>query len=125
MCRDVVLRECHKLAALQHVQVRSDRLQGDPFFDLANFSINQRLSEDAQLLLIQDYEGAVTPTARARLGLLRLMSDFREAMWGVLQQGISTLDVDFVAYADEHFERLLHNASGVAFEAALAEAARG
>ena len=31
-------------------------------------------------------------------------------MWGVLQQGISTLDVDFVAYAGEHFDRLLANA---------------
>ena len=38
---------------------------------------------------------------------MRVVSDFREAMWGVLQQGISTLDVDFVAYAGEHFERLL------------------
>ena len=43
---------------------------------------------------------------------MRVVSDFREAMWGVLQQGISSLDVDFVAYADEHFERLLANASG-------------
>ena len=46
-----------------------------------------------------------------------------EAMWGVLQQGISTLDVDFVAYAAEHFDRLLDNASGPAFERALREAA--
>ena len=45
---------------------------------------------------------------------MRVVSDFREAMWGVLQQGISTLDVDFVEYADEHFERLLRNASGPA-----------
>ena len=46
-------------------------------------------------------------------------------MWGVLQQGISTLDVDFVAYADEHFDRLLHNASGPPFGEHLREAARG
>ena len=31
---------------------------------------------------------------------MRVVSDFREAMWGVLQQGVSTLDVDFVAYAE-------------------------
>ena len=37
---------------------------------------------------------------------MRFMSDFREAMWGVVQQGISELDFDFVAYAEEHFERL-------------------
>ena len=50
---------------------------------------------------------SVRPDRLARLTLMRIVSDFREAMWGVLQQGISTLDVDFVAYAGEHFERLL------------------
>ena len=54
---------------------------------------------------------------------MRVVSDFREAMWGVLQQGISTLDVDFVAYAAEHFDRLLANGSTPAFEHALREAA--
>jgi hypothetical protein len=46
-------------------------------------------------------------------------------MWGVLQQGISALDVDFVAYAAEHFDRLLANASTPAFERALRDAAEG
>jgi hypothetical protein len=54
---------------------------------------------------------------------MRIVSDFREAMWGVLQQGISGLDVDFVAYATDHFDRLLANASGPRFERALREAA--
>jgi hypothetical protein len=44
-------------------------------------------------------------------------------MWGVLQQGISTLDIDFVAYAAEHFERLLASAATGRFERALREAA--
>jgi len=42
-------------------------------------------------------------------------------MWGVLQQGISTLDVDFVEYAGEHFDRLLAGASTPRFERALVE----
>jgi hypothetical protein len=41
-------------------------------------------------------------------------------MWGVLQQGISTLDVDFVAYASAGFDRLLRNAESPRFERALA-----
>ena len=56
---------------------------------------------------------------------MRIASDFREAMWAVLQQGISTLDVDFVAYTAEHFDRLLANASGPGFEHALRDAAEG
>ena len=56
---------------------------------------------------------------------MRVVSDFREAMWGVLQQGVSTLDIDFVAYADEHFDRLLGGASGPRFDEALALVATG
>jgi hypothetical protein len=57
--------------------------------------------------------------------LFRVISDFREAMWGVLQEGISTLDVDFRAYAAEHFDRLLANATAPRFERALREVAGG
>jgi thiamine kinase-like enzyme len=92
---------------------------GDPFFDLGNFSINHELTADEDEALLEAYEGAARPERLARLGLMRVVSDFREAMWGVLQQGISTLDVDFVAYAGEHFDRLLGNATTSAFERAL------
>ena len=97
---------------------------GDRFFDLGNFSINHELTPDADALLLGAYDGGGVRIDRlARLTLMRIVSDFREAMWGVLQQGISTLDVDFVAYAAEHFDRLLANASTPAFERALHEAA--
>ena len=97
---------------------------GDPFFDLGNFSINHELTPDQDAHFLAAYDGGEARPARlARLTLMRVVSDFREAMWGVLQQGISTLDVDFVAYAGEHFDRLLTNASGPAFERSLHEAA--
>jgi len=98
---------------------------GDPFFDLGNFSVNHDLSADEDAVLLLGYEGAVRPAHAARLALMGIASDFREAMWAVLQQGISTLDVDFVAYATEHFDRLLANASTPAFERALRDAAEG
>jgi len=98
---------------------------GDPFFDLGNFSINHELTPDEDAVLLAAYDGPDhrpdRPSRLARLTLMRTVSDFREAMWGVLQQGISTLDVDFVAYAGEHFERLLANATTPAFERALRE----
>ncbi len=95
---------------------------GDPYFDLGNFSINHELTPDDDANLLGQYLGSVPPDRLARLTLMRVVSDFREAMWGVLQQGISTLDVDFVAYASEHFDRLLSNASTPAFERALHDA---
>lgn len=101
---------------------------GDPFFDLGNFSVNHGLTAEEDRSLLAAYDavpaGATPRVDRlAHLTLMRIVSDFREAMWGVLQQGISTLDVDFVAYADAHFDRLLGNASGPRFERALREAA--
>jgi hypothetical protein len=47
------------------------------------------------------------------------MSDFREAMWGIVQSSVSELGFDFDAYAAEHFARLEHTAASPAFVAAL------
>ncbi len=96
---------------------------GDPFFDLGNFSINHELTPDEDEILLAAYDGDVRPARLARLTLMRVVSDFREAMWGVLQQGISSLDVDFVAYAASSFDRLLANAATARFERSLREAA--
>ena len=85
---------------------------GDVFFDLGNLSVNNDLDDAARDVLLDRYFlGDVRDRHRARLALMCLMSDFREAMWGVVQQAISTLDVDFVDYADRHFARLLGNAA--------------
>ena len=94
---------------------------GDPFFDLGNFSINHELTPDEDRILLAAYDGEVRPARLARLTLMRVVSDFREAMWGVLQQGVSSLDVDFVAYAAHSFGRLLANAAQPRFEQALVE----
>jgi thiamine kinase-like enzyme len=98
---------------------------GDPFFDLGNFSINHDLPPESDAILLTAYDGEIRPDRLARLTLMRIVSDFREAMWGVLQQGISTLDIDFVAYAQASFDRLLANAARPDFEGALRDAARG
>lgn len=103
---------------------------GDPFFDLGNFSVNHGLTPAEDAILLAAYErlpASVAPAAErlARIRLMRVVSDFREAMWGVLQQAISTLDVDFRAYADEHLQRLLANAAGPTFAGDLELVADG
>jgi thiamine kinase-like enzyme len=92
---------------------------GDRFFDLANFSINHEFGERENEALLTAYFGTARPSDFVSLTLMRFMSDFREAMWGVVQQGISELDFDFVGYADEHFQRLRRTAAGTGFERAL------
>ena len=92
---------------------------GDPFFDLGNLAVNNDLDATADELLLGHAFGQVRDRHRARLALMRVMSDFREAMWGVVQQAISALDEDFEAYASKHFDRLLANAAALAFDAML------
>ena len=79
---------------------------GDRFFDLANFSVNHEFSVDDDRALLGAYFGETRERDLAALRLMRFMSDFREAMWGVLQSGISDLDFDFNGYATKHFARM-------------------
>jgi thiamine kinase-like enzyme len=88
---------------------------GDPFFDLGNFAVNNELGEEGENELLAAY-GSDNGEA---LVLMRFMSDFREAMWGIVQLAISELDFDFGAYAEEHFERLARTAADPRFLKAL------
>lgn len=96
---------------------------GDRFFDLANFAVNHELDDDHERLLLDAYFGEVRDSDWAHLRLMRLMSDFREAMWGVVQQGISEIDFDFAAYTRRHFERLERTAASKPFGEALDQVA--
>ena len=92
---------------------------GDPFFDLANVSVNHELGARERRLLLEAYAGEMRPEHARRLELMRFMSDFREAMWGVVQAAVSELDFDFEAYASEHFERMERTVAEPSFRAAL------
>jgi thiamine kinase-like enzyme len=92
---------------------------GDRFFDLANFAINHELEDDARRLLLDAYFGEIRDEQLRALELMRFMSDFREAMWGVVQTVVSELDFDFAAYAAEHFDRLERTSAEPTFQRAL------
>jgi thiamine kinase-like enzyme len=80
---------------------------GDRYFDLGNLSVNNGFDEDEDAALLEAYwRQPCTARRFAALRLMRIMSDFREGMWGVVQTAISELDFDFVAYADEHLGRV-------------------
>jgi thiamine kinase-like enzyme len=96
---------------------------GDPFFDLGNFAVNNELGdEDADRLLEAYFGEPATPRRAAALNLFRFMSDFREAMWGVVQTAVSELEFDFEDYASKHFTRLTETGGDPRFRAWLEEA---
>jgi thiamine kinase-like enzyme len=122
--RGAPLRPCHNDLLAANFIADGSRLwivdweyagMGDPYFDLGNFAVNNELDAEGERELLESY-GSGDGEA---LVLMRFMSDFREAMWGVVQQALSTLEFDFRAYADEHFERLERTAAEPRFRAAL------
>jgi thiamine kinase-like enzyme len=99
---------------------------GNRYFDLGNLSVNNAFNEAGDEWLLECYWGE--PCTRRRLAtlrLMRIMSDLREAMWGVVQHAISELDFDFAAYAQEHFERVRAGLSDPRFGVWLEDARRG
>ena len=85
---------------------------GHRYFDLGNLAVNNEFDEAAQDRLLEAYfDQPPDAGRRAALRLMMLVSDAREAAWGVVQGSISELDFDFADYARQHFARLERNAS--------------
>jgi thiamine kinase-like enzyme len=84
---------------------------GHRLFDLGNLAVNNEFDDESRDRLLDAYFRK-SPTAgrRAALRLMMLMSDAREAAWGVVQGCVSELEFDFGAYADDHFARMLRGA---------------
>ena len=87
---------------------------GHRMFDLGNLAVNNDFGEPAEDRALRAYfDGEPSDSQRAALKLMRIMSDAREAAWGVVQQVISELDFDFAGYAQKHFDRLAAASAGV------------
>jgi thiamine kinase-like enzyme len=97
---------------------------GHRLFDLGNLAVNNDFDEDAEARLLEAYFGQPPgPGRRAALRLMRIVSDAREAAWGVVQGSISELEFDFAGYAARHFERLSEAARDPRLEEWLGAAA--
>lgn len=109
-----MLRPCHNDLLLANFIDDGERLwiidweyaaMGDPSFDLGNFAVHHQLTDAQERVLLEAYLGRATPQAVARLKLMKIVSDLREAMWAMVQVTISTLEYDFVGYGLKHFDR--------------------
>lgn len=80
---------------------------GDPFFDLGNLSAMNGFDIADDTALLEAYVGHFDERDLARLRLLRAAAQYREGMWGVVQQVLSDLDFDFAGYAEEHLDKML------------------
>jgi thiamine kinase-like enzyme len=132
--RDAV--PCHDDLLAANVLVPSDSVDhvmlvdweyagmGHRWFDLGNLAVNNEFDAAAEDRLLTAYFGEKPgPGRRGALALMRIMSDAREAAWGVVQSTISDLRFDFTSYGARHFARLEQAAADSRFETWLADAA--
>lgn len=95
---------------------------GDPFFDLSNFAVHHQFTDAQEALLLDAYLGRAGPEHLARLKLMKILSDLREAMWAMVQVTISALDYDFVTYGQTHFDRCVRQLNDPHLSAWLSDA---
>ena len=98
---------------------------GDPYFDLGNFCVNNVLKDDQDAMVCREYFGEISDFTMARLKIFKVLSDIREAMWGMVQVGVSKLDVDYREYGNKHFDRFIKNLEGPRFSRWLDRISRG
>jgi thiamine kinase-like enzyme len=98
---------------------------GDVTFDLANYAMHQELSDAQDERLLRSYFGEVTARRVARLKLMRIVAELREAMWYMVGMHVSSSAGDFVGSADTHFTRYRHALDDARVPIWLAQAAVG
>jgi len=81
---------------------------GDVYFDLANFAVHHNLSDAQDEGLLRSYFGEVTDGGFARLKLLKIVAELREAMWYMVGVNVLRTEFDFLGSATTHFERYGH-----------------
>ena len=94
---------------------------GDIFFDLGNFAVQHEFNNEQDEILLRAYFGEPAEPQRAHLKLMKIMSDLREAMWGVVQVGVSKLDFDYAGYAEKYFDRFEASVKGNEYQRWLKE----
>jgi hypothetical protein len=122
---------CHNDLTMMNVLFTADRTwlldfeyagMNDPFFDLGSLSANGNFPPATDETLLRLYFGKVTPSATARLQLMKIMCLFRQGMWGVVQQAVGTIEADLAGYAEDRLRRCERLAAGPGFERWLDQA---
>ncbi len=98
---------------------------GDVYFDLANFAIHHELADSQDEGLLRSHFGKVTDGGFARLKLMKIVAELREAMWCMVGMNISSIEFDFTGYAATHFDRYRRALEDARVRRWLAQAASG
>jgi len=88
----------------------------DPTFELGNTAQELGFDEGRLAELCAAYFGAATDRLLARMHLQMIMSDVGWTLWAAIQARISTIDYDFMGWAEERWARASAMLDGPDFE---------
>jgi thiamine kinase-like enzyme len=91
----------------------------DPCFELGNIWRECRLTVGQLEELVTAYYGRPSPAKLARARLQGTVSQYGWTLWGCIQNGSSTLDFDFWAWAMERYDNAVAEFDGPEFERLL------
>ena len=81
---------------------------GDVYFDLANLAMHHRFTDVQDEALLRAYLGTASAAGLARLRVLRIVAEMREAMWAMVALNLDLpvqSGFDCLEYAGTHFDR--------------------
>lgn len=77
-----------------------------PLFDLGGLASNNELTSKQEIWLLETYfDAPVTADLLHRYHAMKCASLLREAMWSMVSESTSNLDVDYAAYTADFYER--------------------
>ncbi len=80
-----------------------------PLFDIANLCSNNDLASAEEVWLLETYfERPLTAEQMRRYRAMKCASLLREALWGMVSELHSSLDFDYVSYAQDYLARFEH-----------------
>jgi len=77
----------------------------DACFELGNTVTECDLDDDQVAALVTSYFGAPERHLMARVRLQSVVSEYGWSLWGVIQDGVSPIEADFLAWGRERFEK--------------------
>ena len=93
----------------------------DPFWDLASYFFECFATSESRARLLQVYQPGAGIAEMARVTLYMPLVCLKWGLWASLQSGISSIEFDFLKYADILFMRARHLMAEAAWNRALAE----
>jgi thiamine kinase-like enzyme len=110
------LAACHNDLLAENFIDQGDRMRiidwelsgmNDACFELGDFSVEQELGEDEDVLMIETYFGNFDEKKFARMNLYKSMADILWTLWAAIQNHLSDLEFDFWEYGMNRFNRAM------------------